>query len=185
MVLSSWIYVGTTVEGVRGKKQSPLMHSSLWKYVMFEKLWTIQKDENMHILTVIVKKGNKETIYGVPALTFPTYCFPVPVHSSKRKKLFHIHPRLVRCRVRPSRSDVLIPGTGRISAPLHPSKQNNRRKVSWLIIIVSDHSWRVLDKESIKKQSSAVKILLNGRSEEMGHLILNSPKFCLLGACDG
>ncbi len=121
----------------------------------------------------------------VTALTFPTYCFPVPVHSSKRKKLFHIHPRLVRCRLRPSRSDVLIPGTGRISALLQPSKQNNRRKLSWLIIIVSDHSWRVLDKESIKKQSPALKILLNGVSDEMGHLILNSPKFCLLGACDG
>lgn len=152
---------------IRGKKKSsPLTHDSLWKY--------------FHFLTVILKHT-----HTVTALTFPTYCFPVPVHSSKRKKLFHIHPRLVRCRVCPSRSDVLIPGTGRISAPLQPSKQNNRSKVSWLIIIVSDHSWRVLDKESIKKESSALKIMLNGGSDEMGHLILNSLKFCLLGACDG
>lgn len=143
------------------------------------------KKKNLCLYIISLSNDCSFSTLRVTALTFPTYCFPVPVHSSKRKKLFHIHPRLVRCRVRPSRSNVLIPGTGRISALLQPSKQDNRRKVSWLIIIVSDHSWRVLDKESIKKQSSVLKILLNSGTDEMGHLILNSLQFCLLGACDG
>lgn len=106
-------------------------------------------------------------------LTLPTYCFPLPVHSSKRKKLFHIHPRLERWSVRPSLSAVLNPGTGRSKAELHSRTDNSRTKVSWLVIIVSYRSWRVLDKESISVLSVVWEIQLNANHNRMGHPILS------------